>query len=83
MSHFLVQVITMVVWREHHYEAKQDALSVERVAVDPMVVALRQRLESMGLLKFMSVRYLRTQSTLLSQLVGLWWTVKEGGYFKF
>lgn len=65
----------MVVWRELHFEGEQDHVSTERATTDPEVARirkrLRKRLANAGLLKFLSVRYIRTQATLLTQLVSL------------
>lgn len=44
----------------------------EVAATDPAMAWIRQRLEDIGLLKFILVLYLRTQSVLLTQLVSLW-----------
>lgn len=68
---------------ERHFEAKKDRISAERGGADPEVARVRQRLASMGLLKFLLVRYLRTQSNLLSKLLSLWRNGRgeEEGYF--
>lgn len=55
----------MVVWRENHYEEEQDRFSTEAMATDPKAALIRQRLEDMGLLKFLSLRYVRTQTAIL------------------
>lgn len=56
----------MVGWQERHYEEVLVEYSAERAIVDPQVALVRRRLVEIGLLKFLSVRYLHTQERLLT-----------------